>query len=208
MEAEVKTLLDCLAQVPDPRVNRRLKHELRDILMIGVLGVIANCNDFEEIEAWALMKESFLKKFLKLANGIPSHDTINRVFSIIDPRAFFEAFTEWIKGMNIVVRGKSISIDGKALRGSKSTKFGKRSSLHLVNAWVSEMQISLGQLRTQEKSNEITAIPELLNLLMIEGSIITIDAAGCQKNIAELIIKKKQIMYWRLKKIMVISTKK
>lgn len=195
LQGKKKTLLECVGQVPDPRVNRRLKHELRDILIIGILGVIANCNDFEEIEAWALMKEDFLRRFLKLPNGIPSHDTINRVFSIIDPRAFFESFMEWIKGMGLVIKGKKISIDGKALRGSKSTKFGKRSSLHLVNAWVSEMQISLGQLRTQEKSNEIAAIPELLDLLMIEGSIITIDAAGCQKNIADLIIKKKQIMY-------------
>jgi len=195
-----RTLIEFFGEVPDPRKKHNLKHKLIDILIIGVCGVIAGCNNFEEIEEWALMKEEFLRKFLELRNGIPSHDTINRVFSIIDPRIFFQCFMSWISEVRVMLGEKEISIDGKTLCGSRSTKFGKRSALHLVSAWSSQMQISLGQVRTHEKSNEITAIPELLNLLMIEGCIITIDAMGCQKEIAALIIEKKANYVLALKK--------
>jgi Transposase len=185
-----KTLFEHFSELEDPRLARNLRHDFIDIITISICAVIANANDWNEIETWALCKEDWLKTFLNLPNGIPTHDTFNRVFSAINPQAFLQCFTSWIHAIHLMVDGTVISIDGKRLRRSHNEHFGK-SALHLVSAWASDLHLSLGQVRTTDKSNEITAIPELLNLLSIQGCIITIDAMGCQKEIAALIIDKK-----------------
>lgn len=184
-----RSLIEHFSELKDPRVNRNIRHNLLDIIAMAICAVIANANDWNEIEAWAICKEDWLQTFLALPNGIPSHDTFNRVFSAIDPQAFLQCFASWINEINIMVHGTVISIDGKRLRRSHNESAG-RSALHLVSAWASDLHLSLGQVKTADKSNEITAIPELLNLLMIKGCIITIDAMGCQKHIAAAIIDK------------------
>ncbi len=138
---------------------------------------------------FAYSKEEFLKKFLKLENGIPSDDTINRVFSAIDSNQFESCFIEWVNSISEVTKGQVIAIDGKTLCGAKSK--GVKSPVHMVSAWANENNLVLGQVRVDDKSKEITAIPELLNKLMIEGTIITIDAMGTQSDIVEKIIKNK-----------------
>ncbi len=136
---------------------------------------------------FATSKEEFLRKFLKLENGIPSEDTINRMFSSIDSKQFEACFIRWVNSISKITKGQVIAIDGKTLRGAKAN--GKKSPVHMVSAWANESNLVLGQVRVNDKSNEITAIPELIENLMIEGNIITIDAMGTQTDIAEKIIK-------------------
>ena len=175
---------------PDPRIKRNKRHELSDIIILTILAVVCGAESWDSIELFGKTKIEFLKQFLKLRNGIPSHDTINRVFSILNPRLFEEVFIKWVNSL----RDKSIdveliAIDGKTVRRSKDT-YNKKSPIHLVNAWASKNQLVLGQFRTKDKSNEISAIPKLLDLLDIEGSIITIDAMGTQRAIAKKIVNK------------------
>lgn len=184
-----KTLKDCFSGLEDPRVDRNKKHKLMDIIIIAICAVISNANDWNEIETWAMTKEEWLKDFLELPNGIPSHDTFNRVFSIIDPRYFFNCFTEWIRSIQAVFSSHLIAIDGKTLRGSRDKRFQK-TALHLVSAWCTDLQMSFGQVKTAEGSNEITAIKELLQVIQIQGCTVTIDAIGCQKEIATQIVEK------------------
>ena len=184
-----KTLLDHFASLEDPRKESKIDHKLMDIIIIAICAVISNADSWNGIETWARAKEQWLKTFLELPHGIPTHDTYNRVLSAINPKAFFACFSSWIKEASLAVNAKVISIDGKQLR--RSYKPFDKSGLHLVSAWASDLQISLGQIRTEEKSNEITAIPELLSLLAIEGTTITIDAMGRQKTIAEQIVNQK-----------------
>lgn len=182
-------LFEHFSDLEDPRLVHQVRHNLMDIIAIAICAVIANANDWNEIETWALCKKDWLKSFLSLPHGIPCHDTFNRVFSLINPPAFFKCFSSWISSIGLLVEGTVISIDGKKLRRSHDAHFEK-SALHLVSAWASDLHLSLGQVKTADKSNEITAIPELLNLLSIKGCIITIDAMGCQKTIAAQIIDK------------------
>lgn len=175
---------------PDPRIKRNKRHELLDIIVLTILAVVCGAESWDSIELFGKTKIDFLKQFLKLRNGIPSHDTINRVFSILDPKLFEEVFIKWVNSLrdkNIDV--ELIAIDGKTVRRSKDT-FNEKSPVHLVNAWACKNQLVLGQYKTKDKSNEISAIPKLLDLLDIEGSIITIDAMGTQKAIAEKIVTK------------------
>ncbi len=173
-----------LSEIKDfRRRNENFQHELLDILMLSICAVFSGAEDFVEIELYGKQKKSFLEGFIPLEKGIPSHDTIRRVFLHLDPEVFNAKFMAWVqeclKKLNLEYR--HISIDGKTLRGSKS-------GIHLVSAVASELGISLGQVKTDEKSNEITAIPELLDLLLLKGCIVSIDALGCQRDIAKKIV--------------------
>lgn len=169
----------------DPR--RAPRHLLVDILGIAICAVISGANDWQQIATFARERHDWLKRFFKLPDGIPCHDTFERVFDRIDPRAFAKAFSRWMQALAETVGLRQIAIDGKTLRrsGSPTRELGP---LHLVSAWATENSLSLGQVAVDSKSNEITAIPELLDLLELHGAIVTIDAMGCQKAIAQKII--------------------
>ena len=176
-------------QIPDFRRSHRQLYDLESILLIGIVSVISGAETWNEMEDYARSKEDFLRTFLDLPNGIPSHDTFNRVFSNIDPVLFEKCFTEWVSGLAQLRPREVVSIDGKTIRGAKAN--GQKSPVHMVSAWASDNQMVLGQVRVSEKSNEITAIPQLLMALDLEDSIVTIDAMGCQSEIAEGIVAQK-----------------
>ena len=175
------------SQIDDPRSDINKLHKLEDILLIGVIAVICAADTWKNMETYAKAKEDFLRKFLDLPNGIPSDDTFNRVFSSIDSLQFEKCFVEWVSTLVDLSKGEVIPIDGKTIRGAKSN--GKKSPFHMVSAWASSNNMVLGQVKVSEKSNEITAIPKLLEILTIKGCIVTIDAMGCQKEIASKIIE-------------------
>lgn len=185
-ESRALSLFDSLGQVPDPRLERTRLHQLVDILVIAVCATICAAETWEEIAEFGHAKESWFRKFLTLPNGIPSHDTFRRVFLRLHPQKFQEAFLVWVRGVAEVTEGEVVAIDAKAVRGAR-TADGKEG-LRLVSAWACEQRLVLGQLKTEEKSNEITAIPALLELLELRGSIVTIDAMGCQREVAAQII--------------------
>lgn len=174
----------------DPRedTHRRL-HNFYDILVIAILATICGADGWVEICEFAEGRLDWLKTFLKLPNGVPSHDTFGRVFSMLDAEAFESCFLFWIQSLSIDLKKEIISIDGKSLRGSHNAKTGQKM-LHIVSAWASENRMVLGQVKTEEKSNEIRAIPELLDMIDVAGSIVTIDAMGCQRAIAKKIVEK------------------
>ena len=188
MEAKTKSLAYHLSTLPDPRKVRGQRHILLDIIIIAVLATICGVDDWEGIEEFGKEEEPWLRTFLELPNRIPSHDTFNRVFQMLEPRAFGEVFLAWVRGIRDKIPGDVVALDGKTLRSSMSE--GK-PALHVVSAWSTANRLVLGQRAVHEKSNEITAIPELLKVLELKGCIITIDAMGCQKKIAKAIIKKK-----------------
>lgn len=183
-------LVECFSEVPDPRDASWVLHELPDILSLAVLAVIAGAEGWEDIEEFGKQKQTWLQRFLKLPNGIPSHDTISRVFRQIKPQHFQAGFTQWIESLQQELGLKLVALDGKTLRHSfdrdQKRPFAK-SALHAVSAWSVENHLCLGQQACATKSNEITAIPELLKLLELKGAIVTIDAMGCQKAIAKQI---------------------
>jgi len=180
------SLFDSLGQVPDPRRERTRLHQLVDILVIAVCATLCAAETWEEIAEFGQAKESWFKKFLALPNGIPSHDTFRRVFLRLNPRKFQESFLVWVRSVAQLSAGEVVSLDGKQVRGAR-TADGKEG-LRMVSAWASEQRLVLGQLKTAEKSNEITAIPLLLELLELKGCIVTIDAMGCQTAVAGQII--------------------
>ena len=183
------TFLEHFAPLEDPRLdNHNRRHEFYDILVITMLGTICGADTWTEICEFALAKIDWLKTFLTLPNGIPSHDTFGRIFSLINPETFEKCFCEWITSLSLDIKDEIISIDGKTLRGSHNRKHGQKA-LHLVSAWASNNRIMLGQVKTEEKSNEIEAIPRILKMIDVSNSIVTIDAMGCQKDIAKEIIK-------------------
>ena len=189
MAQKKTTLHEYFEAFPDHRVSRNKKHLLSDIIILSILAVLCGAESWDSIEAFGKTKIDFLKHLLKLPHGIPSHDTINRVFSHIRPELFEKMFVQWVDGLkNELIKKEVISIDGKCIRGSKDT-FHRQGPIHMVSAWACANQLVLGQLKVDEKSNEITAIPILLDLLDIKGSIVTIDAIGTQTDIAERIIK-------------------
>ena len=185
------TFLDHFKELTDPRLatHRNFRHNLGDMLTIAILGTICGADGWAEIERFGLAKEAWLKTFLELPNGIPSHDTFARVFALLDPKRFEACFSEWISSLKMDLKNEIIALDGKTLRGS-GNKRQKKNALHLVSAWATKNRLMLAQVKTTEKSNEITAIPELLDKLAIKDTTITIDAMGCQKAIAKQIIKK------------------
>ncbi len=176
------------SKVSDPRMDRTKEHKLIEIIAIAICAVICGAEGWTDIENFGNSKLSWLKTFLELPNGIPSHDTFGRVFSLIDAQQFQLAFYEWVWAVNDIIQGQIINIDGKQLRGSKATVLGKRA-IYMVSAWAEENELVLGQRKVNEKSNEITAIPELLKLLALSGCIVTIDAIGTQTNIAKTIVE-------------------
>lgn len=183
-----KNLRSILAQIDDPRRELTRLHNLNDILLIAIIAVICGADTWNEIEQYALEKEDFLGSFLDLPNGIPSHDTFNRVFSAIDSNQFETCFTEWVLSFTTLLDKEVVAIDGKTIRGAKSN--GKKSPIHMVSAWASANNVVLGQEKVSEKSNEITAIPKLLEVLLLKNCIVTIDAMGCQTQIAAKIVSK------------------
>jgi predicted transposase YbfD/YdcC len=190
MSLKVKpALIDHFSAITDPRIDRQKRHKLIDILTIAICGVICGADDWVAIEAFGKARLDWLKTFLELPNGIPSHDTFGRVFSLLSPEELQGCFLSGIRAVYQISKGQIIPIDGKTLRHSYDRGLNK-GAIHMISAWASENRVVLGQLKTEEKSNEITAIPELLQVLDIQGCIITIDAMGCQKKIAEEIINK------------------
>jgi predicted transposase YbfD/YdcC len=171
----------------DPRIKGRSSHLLVDVITMSICAVIGNCNDWRDIELFAKERESWFRRFLRLPNGIPSHDTFARVFARLDPRVFSRCCVDWLRAASDLVGLKHIAIDGKTLRGSASSKL---APLHLVSAWAAQAHLSLGQVAVDGKSNEITAIPQLLELLDLKGALVTIDAIGCQKAIAGKIVER------------------
>jgi predicted transposase YbfD/YdcC len=173
----------CFEGVTDPRVVGRCDHRLDDILVISILAVICGADDWTDIEVFGKVREAWLRQFLELPNGIPSHDTFRRVFELLDRQQFAAGVWQWTQALQEATEAKLIAIDGKTLRRSHRKQAGW-AALHLVTAWSTENGLTLGQQATDEKSNEITAIPELLKLLSLKGCTVTIDAMGCQREIA------------------------
>lgn len=185
MKKAMKTPIDHFLSLSDPRVERTKEHLLEDIIFITIAAVICGCENWNDIEAYGKSKREWLSKYLKLPNGIPSHDTFNRVFSALDPIAFETCFLEWVKSVAKLSDGEVVSIDGKTIRGSREK--GAKAAVHMVSAWAGLNHMVLGQVKTEEKSNEITAIPKLLSILELKGCIVTIDAMGCQTAIVKQI---------------------
>src|SRR5438270_4388830 len=192
---EQSKLVQALAAVPDPRRQcRNLRHRLVDVLVIGFCGVLCGSDDFVEIEEFGRAKEDFFRRFLELPDGIPSHDTFRRVFQAVQPLALQQCLIAWLRDVRQApptgsAAGEVVAIDGKTLRRTFDRARGL-GALHLVSAWATANGITLGQRAVDGKSNEITAIPELIELLDLKGSIVTIDAIGCQKEIAAKIVGK------------------
>lgn len=176
------------SDLPDPRMDRTKQHKLSDILFITMAAVLSGCDDWNAIEWYGQNKEQWLRKYLELPNGIPSHDTFNRVFAALDSSCLQACFLNWVESVASVTGGDIISIDGKRL--CSSGQQGKRSIIHMVSAWSEANALVLAQVKVEDKSNEITAIPTLLEILELKGCIVTIDAMGCQKEIAQAIISK------------------
>ena len=180
------SLRACFAEVSDPRRDHGKLHNLWDILAITILAVISGADSWVEVAKYGVNKRKFLETFLELPFGIPSHDTFNRVFALLKPSALQEGFVKWVQAVAEATQGRLVAIDGKTARRSFDRKAGN-GPLHMVSAWAGENRLLLGQRACDRKSNEITAIPELLKNLEISGSIVTIDALGCQKDIAAAI---------------------
>ena len=182
------------ADLRDPRVERTREHLLEEILLITIAAVLSGANGWNEIEDYAYSKHAWLKSFLTLPSGIPSHDTFNRVFSALDPEELEKGFVAWVSSIAKLTAGEVVAIDGKTLRGASEPSKkgpGKKAIVHMVSAWANSNCLVLGQRRVDEKSNEITAIPKLLDALELSGTVVTIDAMGCQRTIAEKIVAKK-----------------
>jgi predicted transposase YbfD/YdcC len=177
------SIRQCFAHVPDPRRQHMRLHNLWDIIAITILAVIAGADSWVDVANYGLSKLDWLQTFLELPNGIPSHDTFNRVFALLDPAALQHGFLNWVQRIAQATLGRLVAIDGKTARHSFDNATGK-GALHMVSAWASENRLLLGVQAVDSKSNEITAIPELLKTLEISGAIVTIDAMGCQKTIA------------------------
>lgn len=183
----MKELKNYISKIRDPRIERRKLHRLSDIVLLALISTICGYESWEMIEEFGKSRIEFLKQYLDLEHGIPSHDTIERLFKRLDSKIFSEVFLEWTKSLQSQTMGNIISIDGKTLRGSKDELHGKYA-IHLVSAWSSANRLVLGHVKTACKANEIEAVKDLLKLLDIEGSVITADAMSCQKEIAQQII--------------------
>jgi predicted transposase YbfD/YdcC len=186
-EMSLGPLATSFATLTDPRVDRTKEHLLLDIVLIAICAVVCGADGWVEVAEFGEAKQDWFSRFLKLPGGIPSHDTFGRVFAALDAAEFQRCFLEWVQVAHVLTAGQVIAIDGKTLRRSHDKRRGK-AALHLVSAWASANRLVLGQVATDAKSNEITAIPELLRLLDLKGCIVTIDAAGTQTAIAEQIV--------------------
>jgi predicted transposase YbfD/YdcC len=187
------TIAEHFSELEDPRrYNKR--HLLHDIIVIAICGAICGADDWVAVEEFGRAKRSWFEEFLELPHGIPSHDTFGDVFGVLDPEQFRRNFIQWVQAVNEVTGGQIVPIDGKKLRRSHDKTLGK-NAIHMVSAWAAENHVVLGQVKVDDKSNEITAIPQLLDLLEISGCIVTIDAMGCQREIARKIVEDKDADY-------------
>ena len=186
-QLKADSLFEKVEEIKDPRLDRRKLHSLKDILVIAVCATICGADNWEDMADFGQSKREWFSGFLELENGIPSHDTFRRVFILLDNAALKTLFVEWISSTVKLGEGTLVNIDGKNLCGTREALKGKKA-LNVVSAWASEQSVVLGQVRCEEKSNEITAIPELLNILNLQGCIVTIDAMGCQTEIVEQIV--------------------
>ncbi len=177
------SILDCFAGLEDPRIERSKRHKLLDTIAIAICGA----NSWVHVELFGWSKEEWLKSFLELPNGIPSHDTFGEVFSRINPDLFQSFLMAWTQEIAQLALGEVVAIDGKTVRRSHDG-FRRKGAIHLLSAWASANSMTLGQVKVDEESNEITSIPRLLELLTLHGCIVTIDAMGCQKEIAQQIV--------------------
>ncbi len=175
------TLMTAMKEVPDPRVDRRKLHSLSDLLTIAICALLCGADSFEDMEVFGEAKQDWFKTFLDLSHGIPSHDTFNRVFAALDPQAFLDCFMRWTQSLRGAVQEEIVALDGKALR--RALNQGECARV-VVSAWAVENGLTLGQLKVADKSNETTAVPMLLRALELAGCIVTLDAMGCQKEIA------------------------
>jgi predicted transposase YbfD/YdcC len=180
------SLLAHFEALPDPRLNRTRDHDLIDVLVIAICALLCGAESFNDMADFGLAKEDWFKTFLSLRNGIPSHDTFNRVFAALDPKQFLDCFLSWTQSVRAAIPQEIVALDGKALRRALD---GKQSVKYIVSAWAEGNGLVLGQIKVADKSNEITALPELLRVLELSGCIVTIDAMGCQKKIAREIIE-------------------
>jgi len=181
--------LKYFAELRDPRVERNREHLLEEILLIAIAAVLSGAESWNDISDYGEDKQEWLKTFLTLPSGIPSHDTFNRVFAALDPEEMERGFVAWVSSIAKLTAGEVVAIDGKTLCGTREA--GKKGLVHMVSAWASVNNLVLAQRKVDEKSNEITAIPKLLNALELAGAVVTVDAMGCQREIASLIIEKK-----------------
>ena len=188
------SLCGAFKTIRDPRIERTKKHKLVDILIIALCATICGVDGWEEMEIFAEKHEEWFKSFLELPSGIPSHDTIHRVFSRIDPKEFNKILLRWTEALHQSVEGKVVAIDGKTLRGSFDSATGK-AALQMVSAWAHESNLVLGQLAVEKNENELSKIPSLLRMLHLKGAIVTIDAIGCQKEITRIIREEKKADY-------------
>jgi predicted transposase YbfD/YdcC len=175
------------SDIEDPRIDRTKLHKLIDILVIAICAVIVGADNWEDVEEFGEARLEWFQTFLELPNGIPSHDTFNRVFARLDPQQFQSCFLRWMMAVSEILGGQVIALDGKVVRRSQDKGIGK-AAIDMVSAWATANHLVLGQVKVDEKSNEITAIPQLLEALEVAGCIVTIDAMGCQTEIAEKII--------------------
>lgn len=187
-DAPAANIASHFAEVKDPRYQHNPDHLLIEMIIIAICGVICGANDWVAIETFGKAKQTWLETFLKLPNGIPSHDTFGRVFALLEPTRFQNSFISWVSSVSQVTQGQVVPIDGKSLRRSHDRGIGQEA-IHMVSAWASENRMVLGQIKVDDKSNEITAIPELLKLLALQGCIVTIDAMGTQTQIASQVIE-------------------
>ena len=190
MASDTASLTEHFGSLVDPRIDRTKRHNLMDIVTIALCGVIAGADSWVDVEAFGKRKAEWLRKMLDLPNGIPSHDTFGRVFAKLDAQQFERCFTEWVLAVREVLQGDVVAIDGKRVRRSHDRYIGK-DAIHMVGAWASASGVALGQTRVDGRSNEITAIPRLLEMLQVEGCIVTIDAMGCQKEVASKILEER-----------------
>ncbi len=185
------SLIKHFEELEDPRRNLWLaRHDFLEVIVVAICGVLCGADSFEDVELYAKCKEDWLRGFLKLPNGIPSHDTLSRIFAKLNPEKFRDSFLSWTTSLSKTFEGEIIAIDGKTLRGSFDGATGTKA-IHMVSAWACSNRLVLGQMKVDEKSNEITAIPKLLELLDLNQCLVTIDAMGCQKEIAEKIVAQK-----------------
>ena len=185
-ENPVSSIQECFGKIPDPRVRGRCLYPLLEVLSIAICASIAGAETWVDIEAFGKSKKAWLTRFLELKHGIPSHDTFGNVFAMIDAVAFQRSFTRWVQGVFTISAGQIVSIDGKTARRSYDKAIGKEA-IHMVSAWACASGITLAQQKVDDKSNEIRAIPALLELLRIKGCLVPIDAIGYQKQVAQAI---------------------
>lgn len=193
------TLIAYFENIDDPRRDEGKRHPLISVIVLALCAVICHADTWPEVEEFAQTKEEWFRQFLELPHGIPSHYTFRRVFLLLDPEQLQQAFLAWVEAVQEITGGDIIAIDGKTLRRA-FTRGGKKGAIHMVNAWSSQNHLVLGQVKVDAKSNEITAIPQLLEMLFLQGSIVTIDAMGCQREIAQKILDEKADYLLALKK--------